>query len=271
VSHTDVGNLCDVAPSRFKRFDRDEYFTIDAGWIIPALCCAVQVEGPIFEPCAGRGHMVRELRALGFVVRGADLYAYADTLVPDIKSGADVFDLKSLVGYRFIVTNLPYREQAAILAHLLPIAARDGVNVAVLARSDGVRPRLAARLCMRTRGSLVKYGLRSALSGFALRLRRRATGSVGSSGRRSRARLPKIPFCASLAMCRKDAEGDGWVTHLRRHVPRRSRPPGRQRPSTLSSHAAISLRLQNWDEDRSKDVCREPSSHLHSRRRAGSR
>jgi hypothetical protein len=104
VSHTDAGNLCDVAPSRFQRFDRDEYFTIDAGWIIPALCCAVQVEGPILEPCAGRGHMVRELRAQGFVVRGADLYAYADSLVHDIKTGADVFDLKSLAGYRFIVT-----------------------------------------------------------------------------------------------------------------------------------------------------------------------
>ena len=110
--------------------------TIDAGWIIPALCCAVQVEGPILEPCAGRGHMVRELRAQGLVARGADLYAYANSLVPDIKTGANVFDLKSLAGYRFIVTNLPYREQAAILAHLLPIAARDGVRVAVLARSE---------------------------------------------------------------------------------------------------------------------------------------
>jgi hypothetical protein len=63
-------------------------------------------------------------------------------------------------------------------------------------------PRLAARLCMRTRGSLEKYGLRSALSGFARRSRRRATGSVGSSGRRSRTRPLKIPFCASLVMRR---------------------------------------------------------------------
>jgi hypothetical protein len=106
VSHNGAGYLCDVAPSRFKRFDRDEYFTIDAGWIIPALCCAVQVEGPILEPCAGRGHMVRELRAHSFVVRGADLYAYADPLVPAIVTGADIFDLKSLAGCRFIVTNL---------------------------------------------------------------------------------------------------------------------------------------------------------------------
>jgi hypothetical protein len=136
MSHSGAGNLCDVAPSRFSRFERDGYFTLEADWIIPALCRAVRVEGPILEPCAGRGHTVRELRALGFVVRGADLYPYADSLVPDIKTGADVFDPKSLAGYRFIVTNLPYREQAAILAHLLPIAARDGVRVAVLARSE---------------------------------------------------------------------------------------------------------------------------------------
>jgi hypothetical protein len=36
-SLSDASNLCDITPSRFKRFDRDEYFTIDAAWIIPAL------------------------------------------------------------------------------------------------------------------------------------------------------------------------------------------------------------------------------------------
>jgi hypothetical protein len=50
--------------------------------------------------------MVGELRALDFVVRGADLHAYADSLVPDKKTGVDVFELKSLAVYRFIVTNL---------------------------------------------------------------------------------------------------------------------------------------------------------------------
>ena len=57
--------------------------------------------------CVGSGRMVRELRELGFVVRGTDLYASSDPLVPDRKSGADVVDLKSLAGYRFIITNLP--------------------------------------------------------------------------------------------------------------------------------------------------------------------
>jgi hypothetical protein len=136
VSHSSADNLCDVAPSRFDRLERDEYFTIDAGWIVPALCRAVQVEGPVLEPCAGRGHMVRELRGLGLVVCAADLYAYPESLVPDINTGADIFDLKSLAGYRFVVTNLPYREQDAILAYLIPIAARDRAHVAVLARSE---------------------------------------------------------------------------------------------------------------------------------------
>jgi hypothetical protein len=127
---------CDIAPSRFARIDREGYFTIDADWIVPALCHAVHLEGPILEPCAGAGHMVRELRALGLTVHAADLFAYADSLVPDIAPGVDVFDLKSLDGYRFAVTNLPYRAQDDILAHLLPIASRDGCSVAVLARSE---------------------------------------------------------------------------------------------------------------------------------------
>jgi hypothetical protein len=46
---------CDIAPSRSARLDRDGYFTIDANWIVPTLCRVVPVEGPIFEPCAGRG------------------------------------------------------------------------------------------------------------------------------------------------------------------------------------------------------------------------
>jgi hypothetical protein len=129
-------NRCDIAASRFARIDREGYFTIDANWIVPALCRAVHVEGPILEPCADAGHMVVELRGLGFEVEAADLYVHEDPLVPDIVTGADVFDLDSLSGYRFVVTNLPYEDQVAILAHTLPIAARDGCSVAVLARSE---------------------------------------------------------------------------------------------------------------------------------------
>jgi hypothetical protein len=131
-----VRGLCDIARSRFERFDADGCFTIDADWIIPALCRAVRMEGPILEPCAGRGHMVVDLCALGLTVHAADLFAYADPLVPDLPTGVNVFKLKSLAGYRFVVTNLPYRAQDAILSHVLPIAARDGCYISVLARSE---------------------------------------------------------------------------------------------------------------------------------------
>jgi hypothetical protein len=54
--------------------------------------------------------------------------------------------LKSVAGYRFIGTNLPYREQAAIRAHLLPISTSDGVHMAVTWQSwrarSGARPRV---------------------------------------------------------------------------------------------------------------------------------
>jgi hypothetical protein len=128
--------LCDVAPSRFARFRNDEYFTIDAPWIIPALCRNLLVKGPVLEPCAGRGHMVQELRALGFTVRAADLYAHENPLISDIETGVDVFNLSSLRDYGSVITNLPYRDQDAILEHLLVLAARDVCLIAILARSE---------------------------------------------------------------------------------------------------------------------------------------
>lgn len=161
--------------------------------------------------------MVRELPALWFVVHAADLYAYADSLVPDIQTGADVLDLKSLATCRFIAQICPTANRPPSS----PICCRSRPAMESTWRSwrvpSGARPRLAARSFTRTRGSLVKYGLRSGLSGFARRLRRPSTGSVGSSGRRSRAHLAKTPFCASLAMCRKDTEyGWGDASEVRR-------------------------------------------------------
>lgn len=167
-----------------------------------ALRGAVHVEGPILEPCAGRGHMVVELRGLGFEVEAADLYVYEDLLVPDIVTGVDVFDLDLLSGYRFVVTNLPYEDQVAILAHILPIAARDGCSVAVLARSEwrsaqGRRalvhdnPRFAGEVVLTKRPIWVRPVIKAP-----------GIGSPGTSGRRCRARLTEIRSCASLGQWR---------------------------------------------------------------------
>ena len=73
-----------IAPSRFDRLANDNYFTIDASWIIPALLSRVQIEGPILEPAAGVGHMVVELRQRGLDVVASDLYVHEDPLISDI-------------------------------------------------------------------------------------------------------------------------------------------------------------------------------------------
>jgi hypothetical protein len=128
-------SLCDVAPSQFARFPRDEYFTIDSHWLEPSLLGSVAIESPILEPAAGLGHIVVELRRHRFRVTASDLYAHPNPLIDDIAT-ADIFDLDSLAGYRWVVSNLPYQRQNDILRHLLPIAARDDCSVAVLARSE---------------------------------------------------------------------------------------------------------------------------------------
>jgi hypothetical protein len=51
-----------IAPTRFDLLSNDAYFTIDAPWIVPALLAKVRIVGPVLEPAAGVGHLVRELR-----------------------------------------------------------------------------------------------------------------------------------------------------------------------------------------------------------------
>jgi hypothetical protein len=99
-----------IAPSRFDRLENDNYFTIDAPWIIPALLARVKIVGPVLEPAAGRGHLVRELRrGRGLEVIASDLYAYPEPLIPDILV-QDIWRIRSLLGFAWVITNLPYGE-----------------------------------------------------------------------------------------------------------------------------------------------------------------
>ena len=93
-----------IAPSRFERFSNDKCFTIDAPRIIPALLSKVRIVGPVLEPAAGVGHLVRELRrGYGFEVIASDLRAYASPLVPDIEV-RDIWAIDSLRGFGFVAT-----------------------------------------------------------------------------------------------------------------------------------------------------------------------
>ena len=125
-----------IVPTRWNRLENDQYFTIEAPWIIPALLSKVKVTGPVLEPAAGVGHLVRELRnGHGLEVIANDLHAYEDPLTPDIGI-ADIRAIDSLKGFRWLVTNLPYQEQEPLAAHLVQLGARDGCNIALLTRSE---------------------------------------------------------------------------------------------------------------------------------------
>lgn len=126
-----------IAPTRFRRFDNDNYFTIDADWIIPALLSKVPIEGRILEPAAGRGHLVHEFRQRGFSVVAIDVCAYEEPLIADIRI-ADMRAINSLQGFAWAVTNLPYGEQDLLAAHLVALGARDGCGVALLTRAEWI-------------------------------------------------------------------------------------------------------------------------------------
>jgi hypothetical protein len=127
-----------VAPSRFERLSNDNYFSLDAPWLVPALLSKVKIVGPVLEPAAGVGHLVRELRrGHGLEVIASDLHTYEEPLVPDIGI-RDIWTIDSLKGFKFIITNLPYRDQDKLGAHLVALGVRDGCSVALLTRAEWI-------------------------------------------------------------------------------------------------------------------------------------
>jgi hypothetical protein len=135
---SNIGRHGGIAASRFSRLDNDNYFTIDSPWIIPALMSKVPIAGSVLEPAAGLGHMVIELRGgHGLAVTASDLHAYPDPLIPDIAI-RDLRAIDMLSGFNWAITNLPYRDQDVLAAHLVELGARDGCNVALLTRAEWI-------------------------------------------------------------------------------------------------------------------------------------
>ena len=130
-----------IAPTRFDRLSNDNYFTLDAPWSVPALLSKLKIIGPVLEPAAGIGHLVRELRrGHGLEVIASDLHVYPDSLIPDIGI-RDIWTIDSLDGFKFVITNLPYRDQDRLGAHLVALGARDGCSVALLTRAEWILAR----------------------------------------------------------------------------------------------------------------------------------
>jgi hypothetical protein len=126
-----------LGASGFERIDADAYFTLDASMCVEALLRAFPLPPgiKIYEPAAGRGHLVQELREHGYDVTASDLLAHPDPLIDDIGTGLNILQIDDLSHYDIVITNLPYNTQDRLLQHLLPIAARDKTMVATLTRA----------------------------------------------------------------------------------------------------------------------------------------
>ena len=71
----------------------------------------------IWEPCAGRGAIVRELAAAGHEVCAMDLVAY-EGADPGIESGIDfLMEHRAPPGFACIVTNPPFKLADAFIRH----------------------------------------------------------------------------------------------------------------------------------------------------------
>jgi hypothetical protein len=129
-----------IAPSTYERLPDDRYFTLEAPWVVPALLKHVRVTGRILEPCAGRGHLVAELRKLKLKVVARDLIAHEDPLVGDIVTPVDMDGITSLTGFEWVVTNPPFSKLDERVGHLLRLCVRDGCNLALLLRQEWTAP-----------------------------------------------------------------------------------------------------------------------------------
>jgi hypothetical protein len=117
-----------------------ERFLLYAGCALgrPGAASKIKIVGPVLEPAAGVGHLVRELRrGHGLEVIASDLHAYEGALIPDIEI-QDIRAIDSLRGFQWAISNLPYREQDALAAHPVALGARDGCSVALLTRAEWI-------------------------------------------------------------------------------------------------------------------------------------
>jgi hypothetical protein len=135
-----------IAPSTYDRLAGDAYFTIEASWIVPALLKHVRIAGRILEPCAGRGHLVAELRKRKLKVVARDLVAHEDPLVADIETPVDMDAITSLAGFDWVVTNPPFSKLDERVERLLRLCVRDGCNLALLLRQEWTAPEKRAAL-----------------------------------------------------------------------------------------------------------------------------
>jgi hypothetical protein len=105
----------------------------------------VPLEGPVLEPSAGHGAIVRELRRNGLQVRAFDLHDHGAEPALGIETGFDFLSMTSMSGCRSIVMNPPFKDAEAHVRHALGLLPRRG-TLAILLRMTWIAAKARADL-----------------------------------------------------------------------------------------------------------------------------
>ena len=103
------------------------------------------LQGPLLEPSAGRGAIVRELRRRGLQVRAFDLYDHRAEPALALETGVDFLSMTSTSGCWSIVMNPPFKDAEAHVRHALQLLP-DGGTLAVLLRMTWIAAKGRAAL-----------------------------------------------------------------------------------------------------------------------------
>jgi hypothetical protein len=93
------------------------------------------LEGPVLEPSAGRGAIVRELRRNGLQVRAFDLHDHGAESALGIETEFDFLSRTSMSGCRSIVMNPPFKDAEVHVRQALQLLPDRG-TLAVLLRMN---------------------------------------------------------------------------------------------------------------------------------------
>ena len=103
------------------------------------------LHGPVLEPSAGRGAIVRELRRHGLQVHAADLHDHQAEARLGIETGINFLSTTSMSGCRSVVMNPPFKDADAHVRHALQLLP-DGGTLAVLLRMTWIAAKARADL-----------------------------------------------------------------------------------------------------------------------------
>jgi hypothetical protein len=105
----------------------------------------VPLQGPVLEPSAGRGAIVRELRQHGLGVHAFDLHDHGAEPALGIETGIDFLSMTSMSGCCSVVINPPFRDAEVHVRQALRLLADRG-TLAVLLRMTWIAAKARADL-----------------------------------------------------------------------------------------------------------------------------